>query len=397
MSKVLVITPACHFKSVGAAQRDIYAAINLLKKLGHQVVLFTLDSSNQDANILAAVGKKYNIVIRKYKPTINVVSRLFSILFSPALLDGGAIVFNKLVASQEFINFNKQWKPNFIFSFCSYSWPVFKFAKQNNIASVFRSHNFESSFFWESLSTGQKFNPLNWLRVLAKYRGEYLAVKYSTKVGTLPFEQMSKYKKWKQNGVEILTLLFLPPSLRQPNIHYHKKPIDLFYLGASYNIVFHRRGAELLINKIAPLVLKQAPGQFRFNICGSKLPLYLANKCQGDIIYRGYVPNLEVFLQGMDAGVFPVFTGKTMKGKVFEALARAFPMVITSNCLGGYNLQDGKEVLIADTVELFVQKILQLADVKVRINLANNARIFGQNNFSEKKIIFILSKLLSDK
>lgn len=393
--KILIITPACHFQNAGAAQHDIYATIVILQKLNCEVALYTIDSKAQDSAVLKSIADRYKIDLRTFLPSQNNWLRFKRMLSKPPLFDGAVDVFDQLCQDKVFLEYLQSYPPDCIFSFCSYSWPVFKLAKKMGIHSVFRSHNFESSFFEESLGVGEKFNPLNWLRVLCKYRGEYLAVKYASKIGTLPFEQVNIYKKWKASGVEILTLLFLPKSLRQPNVHGNKERLDLFYLGASYNVIFHRRGAELLIKEIAPRVLARAPGRFRFHICGSKLPADLAQHCQGDIIYEGYVPDLEVFLQNMDAGVFPVMIGRTMKGKVFETLVRAFPMVIPSNCLGGYNLQDGKEILLADSVESFVEKVLQLAEVKVRTTLANNAYHFAQKEFSEQKIMAVLSGLLS--
>lgn len=395
MSKVLIITPACHFTNIGAAQRDIYAAVKLLKKMGFEVAMYTIDSVFQSQEVLQKISVKFGIEIKKFLPVKKIKKRFSCLLRMPSLFDGGAFVFDELINNKDFIGFVKEWQPDFIFSFCSYSWPVLKFARQHRIKSVFRSHNFESSFFWESLGVAEKLNPLNWLRVLAKYRGEYLATTYADKVGTLPFAQVNIYQKWKASGIEILTLFFLPESLRRPNIHSDKKCLDLFYLGASYNVIFHRRGAALLINDIAPKVLTRAPGRFKFHICGSKLPPSLASKCKGNLIYEDYVADLEFFLQGMDAGVFPVMTGRTMKGKVFETLARAFPMVIPNNCLGGYFLRDETEVLIANNVEQFVEKILQLQDEKIRTKLSNNAYIFSEREFGEQKIISTLSGLLS--
>ncbi len=394
MKKVLLITPACHFRNTGAAQRDIYAAIALLQKLGHMVALYTIDSGAQDQGILDEVSKRYGIEIKKFRPQRRVWSWIGRFLVNPSLFDRAAYVFDELQRDSIFRSYVTGFKPDVVVSFCSYSWPVIKFAKQQGIKTVLRSHNFESNFFWESLTVAEKFNPLNTLRRIAKYRGEWLAAKLSDTVGTLPVEQVTKYRAWKSQGVHILTLLFLPESLREPVFHADKIPLDLFYLGASYNISFHRRGVELLIKEIAPLVEKLAPGKFRFHICGGKLPPELAAACTGAVHHEGYVPDLEGFLAGMDAGVFPVMFGKTMKGKVFETLARGFPMVISTNCLGGYNLRDGEEALIADTVADFTAKIILLANGTIRQKIAHGAAAFSQAEFSEEKIISVLEQLL---
>lgn len=391
--KILVTTPACHFKSTGAAQRDIYAALNMLRTMGHDVTLYTVGSPMQDEQFLREkVGD--TVDVRVFYPTFHPLHWLASCLRHFSLFDRSAHVFYLMVKSAAFRSFVDMYGPDRIVSFCSYSWPIFAFAKKRGIPSVFRSHNFEPSFFWETLGIKSKWSPINWLRYLAKRFAEGKALRYSTTVATLPFAEWQWYQKRKKKHIFILTLLFLSESIRPPKVQTKEEPIDIFYLGASYNVIFHLRGVELLIEQIAPAVLRQAPGTFRFHILGAKLPERLARQCTGNIIYHGYVDDLDGFLDTMDAAVFPVMTGKTMKGKVFDSLVRSFPIVMSSNCLGGYDLSDGKEVLLADTIDGFVEKILALRDPSLRQSLADNAYAYTQKHFSEKQLLSIFERTL---
>ncbi|MBI5401615.1 glycosyltransferase [Candidatus Wolfebacteria bacterium] len=394
--KVLVVTPSCYSKHVGAVQRDIYSIIRFLQKMDYEVVLYTIRTFHRDLATIEAVAKKYNIRAKVFEPSLSIIKRFKDmIVHSWVLFDGATHVFDQMAGDQEFKSWINDFKPDVIFSFCSYSWPVLRLAKQLGIHSVFRSHNFESSFFWESLDSGQKFNPLNWLRYAAKYLEEKKAAVYSDAVATLPFEQVEKYRRWKNSGkVHILTLPFLALAMREPDVHIDKQQIDLFYLGAHYDVIFHLRGVKMLIEDIAPRILKMAGDSVKFHVCGAKLPQFLIDQCGDNVSYEGYVPDLDLFLAKMDAGVFPVMSGKTMKGKVFDSLARAFPIVISRNCLGGYRLRDGEEVFIADSVDEFVEKILLLRDSEVRKRLAHGARNFSLNNFSEENILAVLGKAL---
>lgn len=393
---ILVITPSCHFANAGAAQRDIYAGIRLLKEMGHTVSLLTIDGPSQDPAVFARLQDEDGVSVYRYTPPHDLRARVRAIFLNPALMDGSAFVFDALVKSDAYASAIKHGAPDVAWVFCSYAWPAIRAIRRTGIPVVFRSHNFESNFFWESLRAKEKWNPLNWLRRSAKYVGEYMAVRYADRVATLPFDQAAVYRRWKKKGVHILTLLFLPESIRPPRVHAAKKPIDLFYLGASYHVVFHLRGAALLITEIAPKVELLMPSAFRFHICGSKLPKILQDACVGNVIYEGYVPNLDRFLETMDAGVFPVMTGKTMKGKVFETLARALPMVISTNCLGGYPLYDGQEVLLADTVDAFVQKIIMLANPDTRTKLSKGAAEFVTARFVKEQIITDIKQILNE-
>jgi glycosyltransferase involved in cell wall biosynthesis len=240
-----------------------------------------------------------------------------------------------------------------------------------------------------------KCSPANWIRYWAKLIGERNAVVFSSAVATLPFEEVWKYRRLKADNVFIFTLTFTHEGLREGWIHKGKQPLDVFYLGASYLVSFHLRGARALIEDIAPVVLEKAPGAFRFHICGSKLPKELREQCDGThIIYEGYVDNFDEFLEKMDIGAFPVWTGKVMKGKVFESLCRAFPIVIPKNCLGGYELRSGNEMLLAETPNEFIESIISLQDEALRKKLSYSAARFAEENFSHKALTNILATIL---
>ncbi len=394
--KVLIATPACHGKNIGAVQKDIYGTIKLLKELGHTVALYTIKSHHRDASVLEWVSKEYGIPVRFFEPDPSLLLRLRDTLFrSPLFFDGASHVFGQMVRDRTFNDYVESYAPDAIISFISDSWPLIAWARAEGIHTVLRSHNFESSFLWEALSTAGKWNPINWFRCAVKYGAEKRAVCLAGAVGTLPFVQVSTYRKWKPKNIAVLTLTFLPESLRGAHLNSDKKKLDVFYLGANYSVIFHLRGAKKLIEEIAPQVLQNALNDFTFHICGAKLPDELVKKCIGNIVYEGYVPDLEAFLSKMDIGVFPVETGKTMKGKVFETLARAFPMIISPNCLGGYQLVDGKEVLVAHTTAQFAENILKLRDPEIRKKLAEGAHEFGRKNFGKEALLSVLAKLLS--
>lgn len=385
--RILIVTPSCHGKNVGAVQKDIYATIEMLQAMGHTVALATIMAPPRTDIVPKEVAHRYGISLYIHTPDLRLNIRLKNILQEPLLFDGAADVFEQLACDPGFTAFVEQFHPDVLLSFCSYSWPILRYARQRGLYSVFRSHNFESSFFWESLASLQKMNPVNWVRCLVKYFGEKKAVIFSSTVATLPVDQVPLYKKWKKDGgVHILSLVFLPKSIRAPKKHTDKKRIDIFYLGANYDVIFHLRGAEQLITRIAPGVVAADPEGFIFHICGAKLPPALVSLCQGNIIYEGYVPDLESFLARMDIAVLPVETGKTMKGKVFESICRSFPVVMSPNCLGGYTIHNEKEALVASSSEAFVEYILLLRSPEMRQRLAEGAHEFSERHFSEASI-----------
>jgi hypothetical protein len=396
--KILIVTPACHYTNTGATQNDIYACIGILKSMGHDVALASLGSPQQNEEILKNIGKKYQVAVNIFTPQGSAFSWLKHALKELALFDRSAYPFALLTEDPAFQNYVATFAPDAVIGFISSSWPVIRFCQRRGTRGILRSHTFEPIFYWETLRGIAKINPLNWLRFFAKLISERKAIMIADVTLTLPIVEIRFYRFWNKSAVQALALLFPGEHIGKPWVHEDKKPLDVFYLGASYNVIFHLEGAQLLIEKIAPQVHSQAPGAFRFHILGAKLPANLVSQCDAEnTIYEGYVADLNAFLQKMDIGAFPVFTGSVIKGKVSESLARLFPVVVTSNCLGTYTLETGKHLLVADNMPDFVEAILKLRDDDLRLHLSTGAYEFAVQEFGHENLKRIITAALSDK
>lgn len=384
--KILVVTPACHFSRPGGAQEDMYAAIALMQSMGHEVGLYTLHSPSQSEDMLETIRMKYGIPVFSFLPDLSDHARwIKNVLREPSLFDRAAYPFELMARNSAFRDELKRW--DVVFPFCSYAWPVLRAGKRAGIKTVFRSHNYEPTFFWEALEPLQKLHPLNWLRRAAKRRSERLSVKYGDVTATTRLREIAWYESLKPNTIRELTLTYLPPLVRGPRPQKTAGPLDLFYLGASYNVSFHRRGVEVLLREVMPILRREAPGAFRLHVLGGKLPEALKALCDGtSAICEDYVPDLEAFLEKMDIGVFPVLTGRSIKGKVFGSICRAFPTVIPQIGASGYPLEDGKHVLYAETGEEFAAALLRLRDPELRAVLSAGAAEIAQREFSHAAV-----------
>ncbi len=380
--KILIVTPACHFGKIGGVQEDVYATITLIQSMGHEVAMYTVDSPQQSQEMLEYVRKTFGIEVKTFRPDLTKTGEwVQAFLREPSLFDRGAYPLELMSKDPAFREYTRGFDA--LMSLCSYSWPILKAGQELGVKTMLRSHNFEPGFFWDSIEFAGKFNPLNWLRRLAKYRSEYLGVIYSDAVGSLRFPELALYERWNPGAIREFTLAYLPPVVHGPREQKTEGPLDIFYLGASYNVSFNLRGAEALIRDIGPRVHAQAPGAFRFHICGGKLPAHLVAMCDGtSTIYEGYVEDLEGFLDKMDIGVFPVLTGRSTRGKIFGSICRAFPTIIPEIGASGFPLVEGEHVLYAETTDDFVRQILALRDKNVRTRLTTGSADFAEKNFS---------------
>ncbi len=383
--KILLITPSCHYKSIGAAQKDIYSTVVLLKELGHEVSLYTINQSGQDLSLINEW--------QKFVPQFSFVQWIWAALFNWALFDRSALVFYELARDQIFLNHLNQFQPEIIFSYGNYSWPVYEVAQKVIAKFIIRSHNYEPLHFWEELSLFQKFNFFNWLRFIAKWLSEKKSVQVADAVAAISPNEEKIYQKWGSEKIILLPLVSLSATLKPVFIHENKIALDIFYMGASYNIPFHLRGAQVLIKEIAPKVEALMPGKFKFHILGAKLPFV---NLASNITYEGFVPeaHFDQFLSTMDIGFFPVFSGRGMKQKIFESLCRSFPVVAPRISVGEYPLEDGKHFIEANSVDQFVSGIISLNNITLRKELSLGANQFSRANFSKSVFIDKLSKLI---
>ena len=72
---------------------------------------------------------------------------------------------------------------------------------------------------------------------------------------------------------------------------------------------------------------------------------------------HGHVPDLQPWLQRCRVSLAPLRYGAGVKGKVNQAMAHGLPVVATACAVEGMHLQDGSDVLVADTAEDFASAV----------------------------------------
>lgn len=380
--KILVVTGPFFGKSWGAGQQDTYGLIKLLIEADHKVDLVSYDRGTNPGQV------------ERFKQSGAKVS-VFPIGSGFSLWpDMATHPFFKLCASRDFIKFFEDINPDIVLGVQTFTFPVLEFAKKRGKIAILRSHNLEHRHHLAMFRGWQLFNPITVSLYLFKYLSEIFASKRSSFVWAISPRELSVYKKWNSES-KLLPLCALHEKLKDPTERLNEvhKKINIFYAGGTYNILPHLKGAELLIEKIMSVLQRKEPNLFVLHVIGSKLPQGLIDKCDGrNIIYKGYVNDYDATLEEMDIGVFPTFTGEGMKQKIFEAVCRGFPVVVPRKALGGYPLEHGKNILIANSTDEFAENILKLKNGKFRQKISHGAYEFAKENFNKSKYTDILCR-----
>ncbi len=121
-----------------------------------------------------------------------------------------------------------------------------------------------------------------------------------------------------------------------------------------------------------------------FVIAGADAPTEIVNL--GDrqnITVTGKVVSMADTLSQADIAVVPMQSGSGMQFKILEAMACGLPVVTTSFGLGTIKAIPNEQILIADTAEDFICRVVALVqDVNKRVEIGQNARIFIEENHS---------------
>ncbi len=126
---------------------------------------------------------------------------------------------------------------------------------------------------------------------------------------------------------------------------------------------------------IYPILKKKYP-QVKMTFVGTAPPKEIADAGQKDPQVRatGFVDDIRPYVDEAAVMVVPIRIGSGTRLKILDAMAMGKAIVSTSVGCEGLNVNDGKDILIADYPENFASKIIELLkDADKRINLEKNA------------------------
>ena len=145
--------------------------------------------------------------------------------------------------------------------------------------------------------------------------------------------------------------------------------------------------AERLARRIMPLVLREAP-KARLYVVGDRAPSFLREEERPGIVVTGWVEDVTPYLARAAAVVAPIRTGGGQRVKVIDALIAGKALVASRLAIEGFDLEDGGEVVLAETDEEFADAILRLlADEDDRLALGSRARAWAETNLSWARTI----------
>ncbi len=122
---------------------------------------------------------------------------------------------------------------------------------------------------------------------------------------------------------------------------------DMFFIGG-FQHPPNIDAVHWLANEIWPLVRMKLP-EAQCYVIGSKAPKAVRDVGQVDgIVFKGYVEDIEPYLDGCKMSLAPLRYGAGVKGKVNMSMSYGQPVVATGPAVEGMHVTPGDDVLVGD-------------------------------------------------
>jgi len=244
---------------------------------------------------------------------------------------------------------------------------------------VYRAHNLEHQIWSRLLQSESNFLKKWYLKIQVKRlknEEEQFVENVDKCVSISPEDQKAFLRIDTNRGIDSeqaqeRSFLYLPgmdPGLVEKS---KLQPDTLFHL-ASMEWDANVSGLEWFLTKVWPLVLSQQP-QMTIHIGGKSLDKSDKRYFQSRLINHGEVDDAAEFMKHHGIGIVPLWAGSGLRMKLLQAMSLGVPCVSTSIGAQGLNVENGKELLIADTPAEFAEALLKLnTDRKFAIEMGKN-------------------------
>lgn len=391
--KILIVTPKFPYPVTGACEQDRAAGMEWFAGEGFEVRVLSKTAMPDAANEAMIVERKFGIktTLVPYRREPWSLRRILN----PLYVDGAAFEYSDPEMKATLRHLLTEFQPDLVWFEYTYLWPLYGMVRRAGIPIVTRSINFEPLHFWEEDGVGV----VNALKFLAKFASEIITIWHSDFIFAITPREERIYRRLGGAGkTATLPLRVLPKLLTGSREISTRRPLHVFFMGSTYNVAHNVRAMEFVVKEIASQAMRIAPSEFIFHVLGAKLPPGAAKYFSDNVIYEGYVADLDAFLAGMDIAIAPSFFGAGMQQKIFEPLARGIPTITSERGIAEYPFQNGESVIFASTAREFVEALLRLRDVGFRQKLSQAALAVSNGLFSQEKIgaeiNIVINKLL---
>lgn len=179
----------------------------------------------------------------------------------------------------------------------------------------------------------------------------------------------------------------------QPNPSVQREPDTIVFSG---KMSYHANVSmvKYLVSDVMPRIWEQRP-RTRLTVVGKDPPADIKALGANPLIQiTGTVDDIRPYLWRSAVAVVPLIYGAGIQNKILEAMATGTAVVTTSKALTSLAVRPGNDLLVGDTTEDFSCRVLELlSDMDLQRSVGNNGLLYVQKNHHWEMIVSHLAKI----
>ncbi|TVQ44972.1 MAG: glycosyltransferase [Saprospirales bacterium] len=254
--------------------------------------------------------------------------------------------------------------------------------KHSNALVAMRSHNIEHEI-WDRITQNTQFLPKKWyIQYLSKKLKSFELGVLNDYDFLIPISQRDLEKFRNLGYVNGAQTIPIGIDFREykPNMASFRKNPSVSFIG-SLDWIPNYEGINWFLNEVWPEVHKNIP-DLELHIAGRNTPDDLFRWSKSKVLIHGEVRDAREFINQHPMMIVPLLSGSGMRAKILEGMALGKVVITTTLGLEGIFAEDGREVLVADTPEEFLEKFNYCLDnPREMIRISKAAKRFVSENF----------------
>ena len=263
---------------------------------------------------------------------------------------------------------------------------------------VMRAHNVEHEI-WERVAQNTSFLPKRWylhhlLKKLRRYEIEQLQG-YDLLVA-ITERDLETFRRLGYRGRALVTPIGVDRGDYLADMSSYRREVSISFIG-SLDWMPNQEGLSWFLDQVWQPLQERFP-KLSLHIAGRNTPDSIRRlKCRNVKIY-GEVPDAGDFINQHSIMVVPLLSGSGMRAKIIEGMALGKVVITTSLGLEGIDAVHRREVLVADSVEEFLDCFRYCVESNGQLQTpGHSAREFVHENYDSQSVARRLLEVYREK
>lgn len=229
--------------------------------------------------------------------------------------------------------------------------------KYSKAKVAMRAHNVEHEI-WDRIAENTSFFPKRWyLNHLTQKLRQYEVAQLKHYDILVPITTRDEqiFRKLGFNNESVVTPIGLDSDDYVADNASYKKDLSISFIG-SMDWMPNQEGLNWFLNNIWNKLQLKFPN-LQLHIAGRNTPDWMYNMNLKNVKVHGEIPDAYSFINAHSIMLVPLLSGSGMRAKILEGMALGKVVITTSLGLEGIDAKHKEEVIIADSIEQFVEGI----------------------------------------